>query len=334
MRPKATVMIPTYNQARWLSEAIESALAQDLDGLEVVVGDDASTDGTPEVIARYAADPRLKVVRQPRNLGRVGNYRSLLYGHATGGWVLNLDGDDTLTDPSYLRTALDEAQRHPRAVLAVGGVCSSHLDGPPRDRLPTEFDWQVVEGADYFLNWKPSTLVPHLACLYRRPLAVSLGFYRSDILFSDGESLRRLVLHGQVLLCGRVVGRWRTHAANASWAVSAALHIANLELIMGPFRHALSRGLDPRRLEAWKKANLREYGVLVVHRCLDQEACGQALLFLRHLWRSHPRAFWEVTAELVLSGRPLVKLLLLALGGRDLLAAARARWHRVKLEAR
>ena len=67
---KVTIMIPTYNQAVFIREAVDSALAQTYSNLEVIVGDDASTDGTQEIVAKIN-DPRLKYVRNVCNLGRV-----------------------------------------------------------------------------------------------------------------------------------------------------------------------------------------------------------------------------------------------------------------------
>jgi glycosyltransferase involved in cell wall biosynthesis len=57
--PKVSVVIPTYNQADYLAEAIQSVLDQTLSDLEVIVVDDASTDHTPEIISRFD-DPHLK----------------------------------------------------------------------------------------------------------------------------------------------------------------------------------------------------------------------------------------------------------------------------------
>ena len=57
-----SVIIPTYNYARFLGEAIDSAFAQTLPPLEVIVVDDGSTDATPEVLAAYS--DRIRVIRQ------------------------------------------------------------------------------------------------------------------------------------------------------------------------------------------------------------------------------------------------------------------------------
>ena len=75
--PRVTVFIPTYNRARLLPEAIESVLAQTYDDFRLEVSDNASDDATPEVVASFD-DPRLEYVRQPENLGLLGNHNWFL----------------------------------------------------------------------------------------------------------------------------------------------------------------------------------------------------------------------------------------------------------------
>ncbi len=59
---KITIMIPTYNQAKYISKAIESALSIDYQNLEVIVSDDCSTDNTKEVVSKYLADKRFQYI--------------------------------------------------------------------------------------------------------------------------------------------------------------------------------------------------------------------------------------------------------------------------------
>jgi glycosyltransferase involved in cell wall biosynthesis len=64
-------MIPTYNQAKYISKAIESALNIDYPNIEVIVSDDCSTDNTEEVVSKYLSDDRFKYIKNEKNLGRV-----------------------------------------------------------------------------------------------------------------------------------------------------------------------------------------------------------------------------------------------------------------------
>ncbi|MGA7075707.1 MAG: glycosyltransferase, partial [Halobacteriota archaeon] len=68
--PVVSVVLPSYNHERFISEAIESVLRQDFDDLELIIVDDASTDSSVEIIQRYKADdPRISVLLHDHNLG-------------------------------------------------------------------------------------------------------------------------------------------------------------------------------------------------------------------------------------------------------------------------
>jgi glycosyltransferase involved in cell wall biosynthesis len=75
MTPKVSIGLPVHNGERFLAEAVESILAQSYGDFELVISDNASTDGTPDICADYARrDRRIRHVRQPENLGAAPNY--------------------------------------------------------------------------------------------------------------------------------------------------------------------------------------------------------------------------------------------------------------------
>ena len=90
--PRVTVFIPTYNRAGLLPEAIKSVLGQTYDDFKLVVSDNASDDSTPEIVASFD-DPRLEYVRQPENLGLLGNHNWFLQRIETD-YALILPDDD------------------------------------------------------------------------------------------------------------------------------------------------------------------------------------------------------------------------------------------------
>ena len=116
-RPTVSVLIPTYNYARFLPEAIESVLQQDFTDFELIISDDASSDNTVEVCQKYAErDPRIRFVRQEKNLGLAGNFNWCLQT-ARGEFIKFLMADDRLERP-YALTKLVEAIRKPGISLA------------------------------------------------------------------------------------------------------------------------------------------------------------------------------------------------------------------------
>ena len=75
--PRFTIAIPTFNRAHWLRSCVASALSQTVESFEVVVSDNASDDATPEVLGEFD-DERLSIIRQPRNIGPIGNWNACL----------------------------------------------------------------------------------------------------------------------------------------------------------------------------------------------------------------------------------------------------------------
>jgi glycosyltransferase involved in cell wall biosynthesis len=89
---RISIIIPAFNQARFLGQAIESALGQAGAEVEVIVVDDGSTDDTPSVIARYQTAPGFKSIRQPNAGLPAARNRGL--AEATGEYLCFLDSDD------------------------------------------------------------------------------------------------------------------------------------------------------------------------------------------------------------------------------------------------
>src|SRR5919112_291203 len=112
--PLVSVVIPCYNQAHFLGEAIESVLAQSYPNFEIIVVDDGSTDDTSEVAGRY---PKVRLVRQ-ENQGLSGA-RNAGLARSEGEYVVFLDADDRLL-PEALETGLEYLDAHSECAFASG----------------------------------------------------------------------------------------------------------------------------------------------------------------------------------------------------------------------
>lgn len=118
IQPTISILMATYNYARFLPTAIESVLAQEMEAFELIIGDNASEDTTPEIVAEYAArDPRIKPFRNPTNLGIVENFnRCFLSMSPQSRYFILLPADDWWT-PQTLRRLLEVAQAHPEVAI-------------------------------------------------------------------------------------------------------------------------------------------------------------------------------------------------------------------------
>jgi glycosyltransferase involved in cell wall biosynthesis len=118
-RPKVSVLIPTYNYACFLAEAVESVLMQDFRDFELLIVDDCSADNTAEVVKPFCArDDRVHFSVNSTNLGMVNNWNHCL-NRARGEYVKFLFGDDKLADPQALSKMITLLRDNPSAVLAA-----------------------------------------------------------------------------------------------------------------------------------------------------------------------------------------------------------------------
>ena len=125
-QPRLSVFIPVHNRANLVQGAIDSVLAQDFVNYELLVIDDGSTDDTANVVARNR-DPRLRLIRNPENLGIPGTRQRGLE-EARGTYLALLDSDDRMR-PGRLARQVAYLDAHPDIATLGGSVRRYGHDG-------------------------------------------------------------------------------------------------------------------------------------------------------------------------------------------------------------
>lgn len=188
---RVSVIIPLFNQAATVPEAVKSALAQTIVPLEVIVADDGSTDGGGETVA--GLDPRVRLLRQ-ENRGPA-SARNLAARVAAGEWLAFLDADD-LWLPEKLERQKAAAEADPKAALIhTDGFVVSSLDAP----LPssTFFTGRTPPDGPRTAHklFRTSMLTP--AVMVRRDAFLSIGGFDETLrLHEDMEFYFRLAASG------------------------------------------------------------------------------------------------------------------------------------------
>lgn len=301
-KPLVSIMIPTYNQEEYISEAIDSSLNQTYDNLEVVVSDDCSTDDTWKIIQSYD-DPRLRTYRNRSNLGKSGNYQRLLYDLAGGDLAINLDGDDYYTDQEFIEIAVNRFFLEYDDCVLVWAK-SKTIQG--------NFEWfsypreeGLEDGQRLFLRKirKGQYTFFHLSCLYDRPLAMELDFYRQDFPAEDSLGLMKLILHGKVGTIDKTVGAWRLHNDNIT---SKTNKIDYLPLIDESINHAQKwSDIDRKLLERYRKEGAKQLSIRGISQAIRSRRWKKANDILRESLEEDRLTF----RQLVFSPRIYVSLL-------------------------
>lgn len=261
-RPAVTVVIPCFNQARFLPAAVASVRAQDHPHVECIVVDDGSTDGT----AAIASELGVRVLRQS-NRG-VSEARNAGLAAAQGDLVVFLDADDELL-PNALDREAEVLASDPTAA-AVVGRCQAMDDAG----LPVPASHVPVDPSNVYEQWLSRNFVwaPGAAMFRRREIDAIGGFPAGLGPAADYAVYLRLAREGRVRVIADEVARYRQHDANMSRDPALMLR-ATLAVLRG----------EGREVPAGKSNNIRRaervwadwYGEQIVHRLRTDWRAGR-----------------------------------------------------------
>lgn len=196
--PRLSIGLPVHNGAQYLAAALDALLGQSYEDFELIISDNASTDATADICHRYAArEPRIRYVRQPRNIGAAPNHNVVV--HAARGELFKWAGHDDLYSPNLLERCVAALDEHPDVVLV--SCWSALIDGSGHTTRP------VVE-------YPPATDSPRAPERFRGVLFGlggddDYGVIRADVLrrtplsgshyHADRSLVAELALHGRFL---------------------------------------------------------------------------------------------------------------------------------------
>jgi glycosyltransferase involved in cell wall biosynthesis len=199
--PQASVIIATHNRPNLLPRAIESAFSAGKD-VEVVVVDDASTDGTAEVCRSL---PSIRYVRADRNQ-RVAGARNLGILASTGEYLTFLDDDD-LRLPGSLDRQIRELEVTPEAGLVYGKAILADPDGAPTQTIEPE----ICPHGDIFWQLLEFNFIHCLTAVFRRSSIYRVGLLDTSLPGMDDWDLWvRIAEVFPVAVVEEPVGMWRS----------------------------------------------------------------------------------------------------------------------------
>jgi hypothetical protein len=203
-----SVVIPCYNQARYLPDAVESVLRQAAPDAEVVVVDDGSDDGTAAVARRYAG---VRCIRQDnRGLARA---RNAGFVATRGRYVVFLDADDRLL-PGALDAGRNTLARHPGCGFVVGHHRRIAADGT---RLPTPLEPCLPEDGEraYEALLRMNCISMPAKVMFRREVVEALGgFDPTNPAAADYDMYLRVARSLPVRCHHAEIAEYRMHGQN------------------------------------------------------------------------------------------------------------------------
>lgn len=237
-QPKISVVITTFNHARYLPQAIESVLKQAYPDTELIVVDDGSTDETPEVVKRY---PSVVYVYQP-NQG-LSAARNKGVQSSTGDYLSFLDADDWFFDGA-LQAGAAALNANPQAAFAYG---TYKTVSETNETVPETIGKQDFVADHYGQLLQNNFIAMHATVMYRRWV---FDRYRFDMLLKAAEDydlyLKITRLH-PVVYHAQTVAAYRRHSLNMSGNVPRML-----DSVIAVLQRQVPLLRTPAEREQWK----------------------------------------------------------------------------------
>ncbi|MFZ1426420.1 MAG: glycosyltransferase family A protein [Geminicoccaceae bacterium] len=255
------VVIPCYNYARFLERCARSVLDQEEVDVRVLIIDDASSDHTPQVGQRLAAqDCRVEYRRHEVNVGHIDTYNEGLLGWASAEYSLLISADDLLT-PGALERATQIMARHPAVGLTYGMARYVADDAPPEPRQHGAIDFQLIPG-DLFVQrcFEHGNTVSTPTAVVRTTVQQAVGGYARDLPHSgDMEMWMRFGAHCPVGVVRAVQACYRWHGDNMSRRYRAA-QLRDMKEVERACLRLLDRcGSSLPHADAWLAAMYRRF---------------------------------------------------------------------------
>jgi glycosyltransferase involved in cell wall biosynthesis len=212
--PKVSVCCVAYQQRPYIAEALEAILGQRTDlPFEVIVHDDASTDGTGEVIRDYAArfpDQVITIIQKENQYSQGGRPRLLCMARARGAYIALCDGDDVWTDPLKLQKQVDLLEAEPEAA-GVYHYTEAKRDGRFTGKVYGEHAGRLsISVEDTFSTVSPLHISSFM--FRRNGLVIPDWFHR--VISTDMALYSVVAARGPLRCIPEVMATYRQHASN------------------------------------------------------------------------------------------------------------------------
>ena len=258
---KVSIVLPTYNGARYLCESIKSCLEQTYSEIELVIVDDCSMDQTPQILLVYEDDPRVKIIRHAVNL-KLPAALNTGFAHTSGDY-LTWTSDDNMFAPSAIKRMVNYLEKHPDVRFVYTDYWLIDKDGRTIRRVSAEPPEHLRERCA-------------VACfLYHREVYEDVGDYDPHLFrIEDYDYWLRVVQRFKLGYLPEALYYYRRHS-------SSLTRTDQLDNRVRMFDELLTKyfGPDPNRLAR----TLSQY---YISEAFESHFCGDRLDVLRHAARA------------------------------------------------
>lgn len=238
---KVSVILPVYNAEKYVSAAVESILKQTFTDFELLLVNDASTDGSRAVLSDFAAcDPRIRLIDNPKNMGLTATLNKAI-DLCRGEYIARMDADD-IALPERLAIQVDFLDKQPEIGFCGSWVAIIDAQGNPTgERWAMQLTPEAVHARMYFHN-----CFVHASVMMRRRYALMKYDAANYPIQEDYEFWTRLTEATKGFVIPKILLYYRIHGENITLSKAEKARLFTRQIV----RNRLQRlGLNPSEEE-------------------------------------------------------------------------------------
>ena len=234
--PKVSIVCTTYNQEKYIAEALDSFIMQETNfPFEVIVGEDCSTDNTRKIVQDYATKyPEIiKPIYQEINTGGFKNLIDTMNACRGEYFIIN-EGDDFFTDKHKLQVQVDYLDKNPNSSMCFHPVKVFFQDKSAKDYIfPTKREFKITKGKFNYETLKKVNFIQTNSCMFRRDTIDCAELLPNNILPGDYFINLYYSRKGEIGFINKVMSSYRRQAGGI-WQ----------SCYTDPDKHCLKYGLE------------------------------------------------------------------------------------------
>jgi len=251
---KLSVLMITYNHERYVRQALDSVLMQDVDfEYEIVIGEDCSTDSTRDILLEYSRrfPERFRLLLREKNMGAIPNFFSAL-DECRGQYVALLEGDDFWTSPGKLRKQVAFLDAHQDCAICFHNVLGHFEDDSRIDFNYVRADQKEMMELEDLLQ---DNVIPTCSAVFRHRLVRPFPSWVYELKMGDYPLHILNAQHGRIGYINETMGVYRIHSGGVWTGMDRVDRVAvNVKLF-----EFLARDLAPRYRGAARTVLARKY---------------------------------------------------------------------------
>ena len=300
--PLVSIVITSFNCAKFINAAIASVLEQDYPNLEVIVSDNCSTDDSKKIISKFFYDDRLHFYENPTNIGMMPNFLRATKELASGKYITYVSSDDYLVNSNFISEAIARIQQnddisivHSINLSEVTETGNIYTDYSAIYYKNSFYKRNSVPGIEVIKAFPKCHAISFGGTLFSRQMLLSCKPFEDETFSGDTQVILKLLTKGDVSFIDKETYVARRHEGSATFSnAKAETYINNLDYINAPYEVFL---LDDRfgefEAKLWKE-KMYNYASNQIMRQLYIKNRDEFGLFVDYLCQNSPQALRKV----------------------------------------